>query len=125
MDDVLNIMLGDMTLVEPGEFAPDIKYFSIFSIIIIHSNSVVMFCFDISCPHSYIHSDNIEMKAIPIDEYKKLLQDSVQLQKLEVINQKLQNNLNKKHADFRRLQKKFHHYEKTEHEWRESSVSSC
>lgn len=65
---------------------------------------------------SKIHSDSIEdtpLPSIPASEIRKLLLDSVELQRMKVANQKLKDALIEKHAELRILQKKIHFYEKT------------
>lgn len=114
--DVLNIMLE--------ESEANNKYLSHFIFIIVHSNSVVRCCSENSHHFSCLYSCHSGNKTIPMEEYKRLLQVSVELQKMKMINQKLDKALNKKHADFRNLQKKFHRYQNTEDTNENSSVSA-
>lgn len=48
-----------------------------------------------------------------VSDIRKLLLDSVELQKMKVTNQKLKDALDEKLTELRKLQKKFYHYEKT------------
>lgn len=65
---------------------------------------------------SNLHSDPTEdtsLTSISVNDIRKLLLDSIELQKMKVTNQKLKDALNEKHAEIRKLQKKLYHYEKT------------
>ena len=64
------------------------------------------------CVHSIFHSGFIEGTTITTDDIKKLLRESVELQKMKVINQKIKETLNEKHAELRKLQKKLNLNEK-------------
>lgn len=55
---------------------------------------------------SYFHSDQNENTSISIRNLRKLMRDSVQLQKMKITNQKLKKALNDKLARLRHLEKR-------------------
>lgn len=100
-DDMLNIMIGEF---EANRYLVSVHITFIFRFANTHQLQ------------SKLHSDSTEntsSTSISTSEIRKLLLDSVELQKMKVANQKLKDALNEKHAELQILQKKFRFYEKT------------